>query len=129
MPKMNLANVAVSAVVANAITEGLFQANLIDFFTGKRDGVYKAGADGSMRLTLPEILGFSGSGGFGGTYSQGYDFQTVVMRNAKANAGSMIATAIIAPAVAHVAMKVLRKPVILPANRLLKQTGLSVKLG
>jgi hypothetical protein len=126
---MNLANVAVSVVVANAMTQGLFQSNLMDFFTGRKDGVYRAGADGSMRLTLPELLGFGGSGGFGGTYGQGYDFQTVVMKNAKRNAASMIGTAIVAPIVANVAMKVLRKPVILPANRLLKSTGLDVKLG
>jgi hypothetical protein len=31
--------------------------------------------------------------------------------------------------VAQVAKKLLRKPVILPANRLLKSTGLDVKLG
>jgi len=128
-PKTNIANVAVSAVVANSITTGMFNSNLVDFFTGRRDGKFVAGGDGSYRLTLPELLGLAGSGGVGGTYSQGLDLQTVLMRNIKKNALPMITTAIVAPMIANVAKKVLRKPVILPANRLLKTTGLDVKLG
>jgi len=124
-----LANIAVSAVVANSITEGMFNANLIDFFTGRRDGKFVAGGDGSTRLTLPELLGLAGSGGVGGTYSAGYDFQTVMIANLKKNALPMITTAIVAPMIGNIAKKVLRKPVILPANRLLKSTGLDVKLG
>jgi len=126
---MNLANVAVSAVVANSITEGMFQSNLVDFFTGRRDGKFAAGADGSYRLTLPELLGLGGRGGVGGTYAAGLDLQTVIMHNIKTNAMQMAVTAIVAPMIGNVAKKVLRKPVILPANRLLKSTGLDVKLG
>lgn len=128
-PKTNLANIAVSAVVANAVTEGLFNSNIIDFFTGRMNGAYKAGADGSWRLTLPEIIGLSGSQGFGGTYGAGKDFGSVLRDNFKNNGARMIATVVVAPMLANVAMKVLRKPVILPANRLLKTTGLDVKLG
>ncbi|MBL6744134.1 MAG: hypothetical protein ISP83_07130 [Candidatus Poseidonia sp.] len=128
-PKTNLSNIAVSAIVANAITEGVFQSNIVDFFTGRTDGVFKAGADGSYRLTLPELLGL-GAGGIGGNYSKGYDFQKVVMDNIKKNFVPMMGTVIIAPMVANVVKKTLRKPVILPANRLLKNTlGMNVKLG
>lgn len=123
-----MTNLAVSAIVANGITQGAFNANLIDFFTGKRDGKFVAGGDGSTRLTLPELLGFAGKGGFGGTYSSGYDFQSVLAMNLKKNATSMIATAILAPMAANVITKVLRKPVILPMNRALKMTGLDVKV-
>ena len=118
----------VSAVVANAITEGVFQSNIVDFITGRTDGVFKAGADGSYRLTLPELLGL-GAGGIGGNYSKGYGFQRVVSDNIKKNFVPMMGTVILAPMVANLATKVLRKPVILPANRLLKTTGLDVKLG
>lgn len=93
------------------------------------DGKYKAGADGSWRLTLPELLGISGSQGFGGTYGAGKDFTSVLKDNISNNGAKMVATVILAPMVANVAMKVLRKPVIMPANRLLKTTGLDVKLG
>jgi len=77
-PKTNLANLAVSALVANSITTNQFNSNIIDFFTGRRDGVYRAGGDGSYRLTLPEILGISGRGGFGGTYDTGITFEKVM---------------------------------------------------
>jgi hypothetical protein len=119
----------VSAVVANAVTEGLFNANIVDFFTGRMDGKYKAGVDGSWRLTLPELLGFAGSQGFGGTYGSGQDFMSVMKYNIGRNGPKMMATVVLAPVVANVATKVLRKPVITPANRLLKSTGLDVKLG
>lgn len=118
-----------SAFVANAVTEGLFNANIVDFFTGRMDGKFKAGADGSWRLTLPELLGFAGSQGFGGTYGPNQDFTSVMKYNISRNGPKMMATVILAPMVANVAMKVLRKPVITPANRLLKSTGLDVKLG
>jgi len=125
---MNITNIAVSAVVANAVTEGVFQSNIVDFITGRTDGVFKAGQDGSYRLTLPELLGL-GAGGIGGNYSKGYGFQRVVTDNIKKNLVPMMGTIIIAPIVANVVTKTLRKPVILPANRLLKSTGLDVKLG
>ena len=82
-PKTNIANLAVGAVVANSVTTGLFNANIVDFFTGRRDGKYVAGADGSERLTLPELLGLAGKGGVGGTYSAGMSFQDVLIDNFK----------------------------------------------
>ena len=117
-----------SALVADQITKGAFNANLSDFITGRTDGVFKAGSDGSYRLTLPELLGL-GAGGIGGNYSKGYGFQRVVTDNIKKNIVPMLGTIILAPMVANVVTKTLRKPVILPANRLLKSTGLDVKLG
>ena len=119
---------AVSGLVANAITEGAFNANLIDFITGKRDGKYVAGGDGSWRLTLPELLGVSGSGGFGGTYSPGVTFTEVMRGNLKKNGLSIAASAILIPAVAGIMTKVLRKPVLNPMNKALKMTGLDVKV-
>jgi hypothetical protein len=127
-PKTNLTNIAVSALVANSITQGAFNANLIDFFTGKMDGVYKAGSDGSWRMTLPELLGVAGRQGFGGTYGAGIDFQSALMKNLKANWVQMAAGVILIPVVAKTATKLIRKPVILPANRMLKSVGLDVKV-
>ena len=126
-PKTNLTNIAVSALVANSITQGAFNSNLMDFFTGKTDGVYKAGADGSTRLTLPELLG-SGRIKFGGNYGTGYDLQTVLMKNLKDNWLQMAMGVVLIPVVAKTATKLIRKPVILPANRMLKSVGLDVKV-
>ena len=122
-PKTNLTGLAVSGLVANSITQGMFNSNLIDFFTGRMDGVFKAGADGSVRLTLPELLGV-GSAKFGGNYASGYDLQSVLMKNFKDNWAQIAMGVIFIPVAANVIQKVIRKPVILPANRMLKQVGL-----
>jgi hypothetical protein len=105
----------------------MFNSNLIDFATGRKDGVYKAGADGSTRLTLPELLG-AGRIKFGGNYGTGYDFQTVLMENLKANWFQMATAVVLIPVVAKTATKLIRKPVLLPANRMLKSVGLDVKV-
>ena len=127
-PKTNLTNLAVSGLVANAITEGAFNANLIDFITGKRDGKFVAGGDGSYRLTLPELIGIAGSGGVGGTYSTGITFYDVMRTNLKKNGLSIAASAILIPAVAGIMTKVLKKPVLNPMNKALKMTGLDIKV-
>jgi len=126
-PKTNLTNLAVSALVANAITTGAFNANLLDFITGQRDGKFMAGGDGSYRLTLPELLGM-GKGGFGGNYSAGITFTDVMQTNLKKNGAKIVASAVLIPMAANVVTKLIRKPVILPMNRALKMTGLDVKV-
>ena len=95
--------------------------------TGRRDGKFVAGGDGSMRLTLPELLGL-GKGGIGGNYSAGYDLQSVVTDNFKANWGSIAVGVVLIPVIAKTATKLIRKPVILPANRMLKSFGMDVKI-
>ena len=87
-----------------------------------------AGGDGSLRLTLPELLGLGKYGGFGGNYSSGYDFQSVMKKNLSQNGLKIIGSAIMIPIVANVLTKTLRKPIILPMNRALKMTGLDVKV-
>ena len=126
-PKTNLGNIAISALVANSITTGMFQSNLMDFFTGNRDGVYRAGSDGSTRLTLPELIGW-GSIKAGGNYSAGNDLQSVLTANLKANWVQIAIGVVGIPIAANVAMKLIRKPIILPANRMLKNVGLDVKI-
>jgi hypothetical protein len=122
-PKTNLTNLAVSGLVANSITQGMFNANLMDFVTGRTDGVYKAGADGSWRLTLPELLGVGDNVAFGGNFYK-TTLSEVLMKNLKANWGQIAMGVILIPVAANVITKVIRKPVILPANRMLKSIGL-----
>ena len=126
-PKTNLTNLAVSALVANSLTTGMFNSNIVDFATGRRDGVYRAGSDGSMRLTLPELLGVGGIP-LGGNYGTGYDLQSVLMTNFKANWFQMAMGVVLIPVAIKTASKLIRKPVILPANRMLKSVGLDVKI-
>lgn len=110
----------------------MFNTNLMEFITGRVNGQYKPGADGSSVLTLPELLG-AGPGGIGGNYgkSAGYDSLGAVLgSNLKRNGFKMATAVIVIPMLANVAVKVLRKPVLTPANKLLKSAGLNtVKLG
>ena len=100
----------------------MFNSNLIDFFTGRQDGVYKAGADGSYRLTLPELLGIGKIPAGGNFYNT--DLQGVLVNNFKKHWPTMAIGVIGIPIAANVIQKVIRKPVILPANRMLKSIGL-----
>jgi hypothetical protein len=131
---VNILNIAESALLANAVTQGLFNTNLKDFVMGTRDGVYVAGGDGASRLTLPEILGV-GKIPFGGEYKGsaavakvGFEnFSSTVMSNAKANFATMGSSLILIPIGFMVASKLTKKPRA-SANKLLKMTGLGVKV-
>ena len=127
-PKTNLVQLGVSAAVANGITQGLFNTNLVEFVTGRVDGKYNPGGDGGSVISLPELLGAKGRavGGTYGTYASG--FGDAVMKNAKENVGAMTMAVIGIPIVAKVATKVLRKPVLTPLNKVIKMTGLDVKV-
>ena len=117
--------------MANGVTQGLFNTNLVEFLTGRINGVYKPGADGSQNITLPELLG-AGPGGFGGRFAGAagvYDsLGNTLKTNISQNAVPMAMAVIGIPIAVKVATKVLRKPIIQPANKLLKMTGLDVKL-
>ena len=128
-PKTNLTNLAVSALVANSVSQNVAGTGLIDFFTNK------TGGGSSFVITLPELIDGlrGGTGGVYGPSAAAYGIdqtpQAVMMRNLKKNAVPLAISIVAIPAIAKVATKLLRKPMILPANRLLKSTGLDVKLG
>ena len=131
---VNILNIAESALLANAVTQGLFNSNLKDFVMGTRDGSYVAGRDGAQRLTLPEIIGW-GSIPFGGEYKGamaaapvGFEnFSSTVMTNAKANFGTMATSLIFIP-IGFTAFSKLTKKPRSTTNKLLKMTGLGVKV-
>jgi len=128
---VNILNIAESALLANAVTQGLFNSNLKDFVFGTRDGAYVAGGDGAARLTLPEIFGMGDiplGGNFGANPSSGYEnFSSAVMSNAKANFMTMGTSLILIPIGFTVASKLTKKPRA-TTNKLLKMTGLGVKV-
>ena len=130
---ISVLNMAESALIGNALTMGFFDAGLVDFFTGRMDGQFKAGGDGGQRLTLPEILGFAGSGGFGGTYAaSGKGIQSMtdaVKYNLKGEKGvKMIISVAAIPIAFKLTKKLARRP-LNAANRGIKRLGVSeVKL-
>jgi hypothetical protein len=128
---INILNIAESALLANAVTQGLFNSNLKDFVMGTQNGNFNPGADGGDRLTLPEIFGV-GPGGFGGSYGVkpqvGFEnFSSAVMTNAKNNFMTMATSLILIPIGFTVASKLTKKPRA-TTNKLLKMTGLGVKV-
>ncbi len=121
-PATSLSKLAVSGLVANSITQGMFNTNLVEFVTGNT-GTAKFGSDGSYTMSLPELLGV-GSVKFGGNYGAGINFQSALMRNIKDNWAQIAMGVIFIPVAANVLTKVIRKPIILPANRMLKSFGI-----
>jgi len=66
---------------------------------------------------------------FGGKYiSYGDSLANTIKSNLEANWVTMVAGVVLIPVVAKSVTKLIRKPVILPANRMLKSAGLDVKV-
>ena len=127
-PKFNLVDAGLSLFIANAVTNGLVNANLMDFFTGNRDGVYKAGADGAMRVTLPEMFKGINVGKGSWNKEHGNALGPILAENFSKNWMGMAVAVIGAPVIVKAASKMLRKPVLTPLNKIIKQTGLDVKV-
>jgi butyrate kinase len=125
---MNLVDLGLTVFMANALTNGLVNSNLMDFFTGNRDGVYRAGADGAYRVTLPEMIKGINTGSGSWNKKHGDALGPIIARNFGENWGTMAFAIIGAPVIVKAATKILRKPILTPLNRAIKQTGLDVKL-
>jgi len=107
---------------------GLFNSNLSDFFTGRRDGKYVAGGDGASRLTLPELLG-AGTIALGGNYGKNphasYDGLAATLKtNLTSNGAMMAAQVIMIPVGVKMAKKFLAKPLINPMNKIIRSVGI-----
>jgi len=116
--------VAESALILNAMTQGLFNANLQKFFTGGGN----PGTDGSLVISLPEILG-AGPGGVGGNYHPAYGkgftgLSNAVKRNLKDNGAQMAMQVIGIPIGFKIAGALLKKPR-RQMNSIIKQIGLN----
>ncbi len=98
----------------------MFNTNLVQFATGNT-GNSKFGSDGSYTLSLPELLGV-GSVPFGGNYGTGINLQSALTRNFKENWMSMLAGVVLIPVAATAITRIIKKPIINPTNRMLKNT-------
>jgi hypothetical protein len=116
-------SIAESALLANAVTTGLFGCDLKGFLTGLGDNnKYNPSVDGARVMTLPEFLGAGPAGKLGGNYGTS-TFQESIMANIKAN-GVMMATQLIGiPIAFRVGSKLLKKPRA-SANKLMRDVGL-----
>jgi len=77
-------------------------------------------------LTAKEILDrlMGGRGGMGGTWNEG-GLPQAIKYNFKQNGGMMIASVVGIPIAFKVGTKLLRKPILTPANRMLKAAGMT----
>ena len=92
----------------------------MDFITGRKDGKYRAGRDGSTRFTLPGLI--TGEAFTQGAYGEGH--LDALKWNFKRNAFPMISTVVAAPIVITAARKFLAKPLINPLNKILRMANI-----
>jgi hypothetical protein len=135
--KVNLINVAESLVIANVVTEGLFNADLMTFITGKvpsgnSKGYFPSNTDNL--ITLPELLGFDQNimQMNPNAAPQYKSFSSVgagekIKQNVKANGLMMAGQLILIPIGFTAVTKITKKPRA-SANRLLGYTGIGVKV-
>jgi len=135
--KINLLGVAESVVIANVVTEGLFNCNAIQFVTGR--GVTSKGAgywptNADNIITLPELLGMdydklansSGNTPLMTPFSS-HGAMEKIKANARANLFPMMGGLIAVPLAFRVGTKLTSKPRS-TANKLLSYSGLGVKV-
>jgi hypothetical protein len=127
-PKLSISNTAQSILVASAFTNGVFATPLIPFFT---EGWGKAVYNGTntTSIALPDLFERLIPGGSSGMVNTRFPDITDSIKENMSHGGAMMVAQIIGiPILFKVAEKMLRKSVILPANRMLKSTGLDVKV-
>lgn len=131
----NVGRAAETALVANAAITGLFGTNLPTFLTGKNvgGGFGSNNMNNSWEITLPELgdILMGGSGNIASNFT--VDGQTGLMaairKNVKENGWNAMTQIVAVPIAFKIGRKLLRKPLINPTNRVLKQVGLDgVKL-
>jgi len=131
-PKLNLIDTGVSLLIANSISTNVTGLNLREFlFAGTsfastdERGFNSTNRNWNNNVTLKEIFGGSQlMASQGRTETPG---QQLIM-NAKENAVPLMVAVIGIPIVAKVSKKFLRAPILTPVNKMLKMSGLGVKV-
>lgn len=143
-PMLNVLNTAEKLVVANAASRAVFGLPIDEFVLGGWSGIKSRGTGAinnpattnSWGITAQELLqglipgGVMGYGQSGNApwSNDGAGLMAAVKNNLQQQGPQAVATMILAPIGFKVAKKVLGKPLINPANRILKQSGLSTVL-
>lgn len=125
----NVLNFAQGVVVGNAVTQGFFGTNLMEFATGRINGSMDGGS--SEQVTFPELIGLQrgkmqGFGGVASNYTKsGGGLSGVVQQNLTRGAPQMLATVFLAPIMFKFGKKAMR-PLLTPIRGALKGTGVTV---
>jgi hypothetical protein len=119
---IKLSTIAQQFIIANAITRGVAGTNLVPFLTegwlreATSGSVY--GSGNSWTFSAKELIEGVAGGNFGmSSQWQGFGLH-------KANGAMMLATVVATPIAFKLGKRLLNKPIILPANRMLKAAGI-----
>ena len=128
-PAFNITNAAQSFIIANAVTKGVAGTNLIPFLTEGwlRDVTpgSMGGSGNSWTFSAQELIQGAITGDFG--MSTAWDkkgIKAAFEANMKENGYMALTTVIATPILFKLGKNLLNKPIIAPANRLLKSVGL-----
>lgn len=128
---LNLTNTAESVLVANAFTTGVFGTDIVTFLTKGYGAKSNVQTPYTTSITLPDLFERLIPGGSSGMVNTRFaNIPDSIKANLQRDGLTMAAQIILIPAAFKMAKKVLAKPVIRPANRMLKMSGLegTVKL-
>jgi len=141
MKKLNILGVAESVVIANVVTEGLFNCNAYEFISGRtspkgmKTGYHPSNLDSV--ITLPEILGFDQNlSAFSTATPQpapnyrafsSVGAMAVIKANAKSNLLPMVGGLIAVPIAFRIGSKLTTKPRA-TMNKMLDYTKIGVKV-
>ena len=113
--------VAEQLVVANAVTKALFGTDLRTFVMPTESN-FKSW-DNSWEVTGKELVNLA-LGGAGGMDRANYNLPKAVKQNIQANGTQSLMTIVAAPIAFKMARRVLAKPLINPANKVLRSVGI-----
>jgi hypothetical protein len=128
-PAFNITNAAQSLIIANAVTKGVAGTNLIPFLTEgwlrEKTAGNMGGSGQSWTFSAQELI----QGAITGDFSMSKEWQGLGLReafekNMKENGAMALTTVIATPILFNIGKNLLSKPIITPANRLLKSVGL-----
>jgi len=127
---IKISSIAQQYIIANAITRGVAGTNLVPFLTEgwlrDKTAGSSMGAGNSWTFSAQEMIQGMVTGDFG--MSSQWDnlgIKAAFEKNLKENGWMMVATVIGTPILFKFGKKLLNKPIILPANRLLRSAGIS----
>ena len=120
-PAVSAMKVAEQLVVANAVTKGLFGTDLRTFVMPTASNFQSW--NNSWELTAKELVNLALGGG-GGMDPANYNLPKSIKQNMQNNGTQSLTTIVAAPIAFRMARKVLAKPLINPANRLLRSVGI-----
>ena len=116
--------------MASAVTKGLFDTNLFDFlFAGWLYQAKPSSISSSYEIALSELFNWGNQTNMGISSNIEGGLGRVIKRNIRLRGPQAVVMIVGIPIAFNIAKKLLRKPVLTPANRLLKQVGFTgVKL-